>query len=189
MGDITIKVIRDDNIELCRVLCNELMAFQKSKAFIMPELFDLMHFDTRIKYSYEKALRKHVAVVFDDETPVGYVFSTIDRVKPEDNAAKPEWAPEDGKGFYPEWVAFTENIGCLNNLYLREEYRGMGLGKKLFDISMEWLDSFDDTDITFVFISNGNQAALDFYLKNGFVYSHDVFGGFIISAYKKKQRC
>ena len=50
---------------------------------------------------------------------------------------------------------------------------------------MEWLESFSDVNVIFVYISNGNDAALDFYLKNGFIYSHDVFGGFIKTAYKK----
>lgn len=86
-------------------------------------------------------------------------------------------------GFYPEWVSLPQNIGCLSNLYLREAYRGIGLGTKLFNMTMEWLASFPDVNLAFVYISNGNDAALRFYLDHGYTFSHDVFGGFIQAAY------
>ena len=43
MKSITVEIVEDGNIEQCRELCNELMAFQKSKAVIAPEVFDLMY--------------------------------------------------------------------------------------------------------------------------------------------------
>ncbi len=183
---IRFEVITDQNIEICRDLCNELMAFQKSMVLIHPECFDPMNFDTRMKKSYQEAFRKHVVVAWDKETPIGYVFSSIDQITEAAKSSFPNWAPKDGLGFYPDWLSVPQNIGCLNNLYLKEGYRNSGLGKKLFDISMEWLEGFEDTNTTFVFISNGNDAALSFYLKNGFTESHQVFGGFITSAYKHK---
>ena len=72
----------------------------------------------------------------------------------------------------------------MNNLYVREEYRHLKLGSKLFDQSIEWLESVPDLDAIFIFISNGNDAALNFYLNRGFTYSHEVFGGFIKAVYK-----
>lgn len=190
MEGITIEIINDGNIEQCRDLCNELMAFQKSQAEIHQEWFDLMTFESRMKASYESALKSQVIVVKDNETPVGYVFSTIEAI---DNSSKntyPSWVStkdsENYKGFYPDWDTLPEKAGCLSNLYFRDKYRGMGLGTKLFDMAMEWLESFSDVDITFVYVSNGNQAALDFYLNHGFTYSHEVFGGFIKTLYKVK---
>jgi hypothetical protein len=44
---------------------------------------------------------------------------------------------------------------------------------------MRWLTSFDDVCLIYVFISNGNEAAYRFYTAHGFVFSHDVLGGFI----------
>ncbi len=190
MERITIEVVKDGNIEQLRELCNELMAFQKSLATIAPEKFDEMNFDSRMKKSYESSLASHVIVVRDDGLPVGYVYSTVDKVENSKNSY-PEWAPRDNmensKGFYPEWENFPNKIGCLNNLYLRDQYRAMGLGSKLFDMSMEWLESFQDVDVVFIYISNGNDAALDFYLSRGFTFSHDVFGGFIKAVYKYKK--
>lgn len=189
MQDISIEIIQDGNIELCRGLCDELMSFQKSKAVIQPEVFDLMSFDTRMKKSYEGALRSQVALARSCGVPAGYVFSTIDEVTAADRTVYPNWAPavENGVGFYPDWVSLPQRIGCLSNLYLRDEHRGSGLGSKLFDITMEWLESFSDVNLIFVYISNGNDQALQFYLNHGFTFSHDVFGGFIQAAYKQKK--
>ncbi|RKP51557.1 GNAT family N-acetyltransferase [Cohnella endophytica] len=189
MDNITIEWVTDGNIEQCRELCNELMAFQKSKATIAPDIFDRMNFDTRMKRSYESALESQVIVVKDKGIPVGYVFSSIDRVENK-KVSYPDWAPskdpETSKGFYPDWDALPDKIGCLNNLYLRDEYRAMGLGSKLFALSMEWLESFPDADLVFIYVSNGNDEAYDFYLSRGFTFSHDVFGGFIKALYKYK---
>lgn len=188
MSDITFEAIENGNIEQCRELCNALMEFQKSQATISPESFDSMIFESRMKKSFENALRSDVVVLKDDGVPVGYVFSTIDEITEEIRNALPDWAPRvpNGIGFYPDWVKLPKKIGCLNNLYFRDEYRGMGLGSKLFDLAMEWLESFDDTDLSFVYISNGNSAAYDFYIQRGFTYSHEVFGGFIKAAYTHK---
>ncbi|CUU48826.1 hypothetical protein [Clostridium beijerinckii] len=66
MENITIEIVRDGNIEQCRELCNELMAFQKSKATIEPERFDAMTFETRMKKSYENSLESQIIVVKDN---------------------------------------------------------------------------------------------------------------------------
>ncbi|WP_239624133.1 GNAT family N-acetyltransferase [Paenibacillus sp. H1-7] len=188
MSSITIEMVNDGNIEQCRELCNELMAFQQSAATIAPETFDIMNFDTRMKRSYESSLDSQVIVVKDAGIPVGYAFSTIDYVDASKNSI-PEWAPvqdpERDKGFYPEWVRLPQKIGCLSNLYLRDGYRDKGLGSKLFEMSVEWLESFNDVHLIFIYVSNGNDTAFDFYLSRGFTYSHDVFGGFIKAVYKK----
>lgn len=190
MGNIKFEVVTDGNIEPCRALCNELMAFQKSMATIAPEKFDMMNFDSRMRKSYESALDSQVIIVKDDGVPVGYVFSTVDVIEPSRNAI-PDWAPtaEDGtsKGFYPDWVPLPQKIGCLNNLYMHENYRSLKLGSKLFKMALDWLESFGDVNLIFIYVSNGNDAALEFYLKQGFTYSHDVFGGFIKAVYKSKK--
>lgn len=74
---MTIEIIKNDDIGLCRDLCNELMAFQKSKAVIAPESFDNMNFDTRMLKSYENALEKQVILAKDKDVPVGYVFRLL----------------------------------------------------------------------------------------------------------------
>lgn len=39
-----------------------------------------------------------------------------------------------------------------------------------------------------IFISNGNDGTMDFYLKHGFSYSHEVLGGFIQAVRKRVVR-
>ncbi len=187
MKDIRFEVIEGDNIDVCRDLCNELMAFQKSKATINPELFDMMNFDTRMKVSFQGAYKRQVIVAMDGDKAIGYVFSTIDDVPLEARGVFPAWVPKnDGAiGFYPEWVELPQKIGCLSNIYIREEYKGQGVGTKLCDMAVEWLGSFSESKLSFVFISNGNHKALDFYKNKGFTYSHQVFGGFIEACFMK----
>lgn len=44
---------------------------------------------------------------------------------------------------------------------------------------MEWLKQFDDVDDLFIYVSNGNEKALEFYKRKGFYVSHDILDGFI----------
>jgi GNAT superfamily N-acetyltransferase len=187
LKDVALEVVSDGNIEQCRELCNELMAFQKTKAVIAPEGFDWMNFDTRMKKSYESALASQVVVAKDGGVPVGYAFSVLQKVESV-KEPYPDWLPaNDGaefRGFYPNWDNLPPKVGCLNNLYFRPAYRGMGLGARMLKMAMEWFGGFSDINLVFVYISNGNDAAYDFYLKHGFAFSHDVFGGFIKAAFQ-----
>ena len=186
MKNIVFEEVSSENIELCRDLCNELMLFQKEKAIYHKENFDTMNFDTRMKLSFNNALEKQVIIAKSDNEPVGYIFSTIDEIKPEERNYFPDWAPKEKNsiGFYPEWVELPQKIGCLNNLYIKEKHRGLKIGDTLFEKSIEWFQSFKYLKLLFVYISNGNKEALDFYLNRGFTYSHDVFGKFITAAYR-----
>lgn len=191
MRDIKIEVIEDDNIEQCKILCNELMALQKSKAMISPECFDYMTFDTRMKPSFEQASARQVIVAKDKGVPIAYVFSVIEHTE-DKLGVFPDWVAqtdtENMQGFYPDWDDLPKKIGCLNNIFIKDEYRSLGLGSRLFNQAMAWLESFDDVDVIFIYVSNGNDDALKFYANKGFQYSHDVFGGFITAMYKIKNQ-
>jgi GNAT superfamily N-acetyltransferase len=167
---ITYEVIPNDKIEYCRDLCNELMVFQKSVATVTPELFDPMSFDTRMVPSVKSALNNYIVVVRDDDKPVGYVYS---------NVSPKETYSSDFATFFDLSSVKKDNVGCLSQFYIKEEYRKMGIGSVLFDMSMKWLKEFDDIDDYFVFVSNGNTNALEFYKSKGFVVSHDILDGFI----------
>ncbi|AFV02261.1 acetyltransferase [Dehalobacter sp. UNSWDHB] len=187
-SDVTLEILDDGDIEQCRDLCGELMAYQKSKAKLIPEAFNHMNFDTRMKKSYNEALRRQVIVAKHNSIPIGYIFSTVDEMNAKNNSI-PVWAPvsegETVQGFYPDWLK-PQKIGSVSNLFFRPEYRGIGLGKRLFTMAMEWLESFDDIYLIFIYVSNGNDTALRFYLNQGFTFSHDVFGGFIQAVYKAR---
>ena len=189
MGKISYNVVEGEEIKLCRELCNDLMAYQKAQAKLWPERFDGMNFDTRMKKSFLNTPDSQTIVAFDNGIPIGYIFSTIENISHGDKSAVPDWAPpkvsDDYQGFYPDWDELPARCGCLNNLYIKPEYQHQGIGVELFKRSMEWMASFSDVDTVFVYISNGNDNALNFYLRHGFIFSHNVFGGFIKAAYYK----
>lgn len=167
---ISYEVIPVDKVEYCRELCNELMVFQKSKAHIKPELFDSMNFDTRMIPSIKNALHNQLVVVKDGDENIGYVYSNI---------SPKEVYSNDFATFFDISSVARDNVGCLSQFYIKESYRNYGIGSKLFDLSMEWLNQFKDVDDRFIFVSNGNEDALEFYKRKGFIVSHEILDGFI----------
>lgn len=174
-------VIPEEEIEYCRDLCNELMAFQKSKARIQPELFDSMNFDTRMIPSIKNAIYNYIVVVKDndknDET-VAYVYSNI---------SPKEAYSNDFATFFDLSSVKGNNVGCLSQFYIKEEYRQYGIGSKLFKMSIEWITKFDEIEDYFIYVSNGNDNALEFYKRKGFSVSHDILDGFITVLRSNKQ--
>ena len=168
--NLTYEVIQDKEIESCRDLCYQLMAFQKTKAYITPELFDDMNLDTRMVPSINSALHNYIVVVKDKDQIIGYVYSNI---------SPKEIYSNDFATFFDLSSVRKQNVGCLSQFFIKEEYREYGVGSKLFKMSMAWLNQFDEVEDYFIFVSNGNDDALKFYKKMGFVYSNEVLDGFI----------
>ncbi|CAH0346649.1 GNAT family N-acetyltransferase [Bacillus sp. CECT 9360] len=172
------EMIPDEKIEYCRDLCNELMAFQKSKSHIKPELFDNMNFDTRMIPSIQNAIHNYTVIVRHDDKIVGYVYSNI--------SSKETYSNEFAT-FFDLSTVRGNNVGCLSQFYIKEDYRQYGIGSKLFDMSMKWLTQFDDVEDYFIYVSNGNDDALEFYRRKGFSVSHDILDGFITVLRHKNQ--
>ncbi|MEH7332518.1 GNAT family N-acetyltransferase [Neobacillus drentensis] len=168
--NLTYEVITEEKIEYCRDLCNELMTFQKSKAYINPELFDSMSFETRMIPSIKSAIHNYIVVVKDEDKIVGYVYSNI---------SPKEAYSNDFATFFDLSTVSKKNVGCLSQFYIKEEYRQYGIGSKLFNMSLEWLEQFEDVEDYFIYVSNGNDDALEFYKRKGFSVSHDILDGFI----------
>ena len=175
------------DIEVCRDLCNALMAHQAEKGTIHPEVLRAMNFDNRLKPSFEAAAEKQLVVALDGETPVGYIFSTAAWETEASKAEKPAWAAGlsgiDKTGFYPDWLPMPQKIGCLSNLYVLPEYRGRHIASTLCNRAMAWLRNVPELMTVYVYISNGNDSVISLYKSFGFRYSHDVFGGFIVAYY------
>ncbi|PLS16799.1 GNAT family N-acetyltransferase [Bacillus sp. M6-12] len=172
------EVLPIEEVECCRDLCNELMAYQKSKSCINPELFDNMNFDTRLVPSVKSAIYNNITVVKHDQKIVGYVYSNISPKETYSN----EFAT-----FFDLASVRKNNVGCLSQFYIKDEYRHYGIGSKLFKMSMDWLEKFDDVEDYFIFVSNGNDIALEFYKRKGFSVSHDILDGFITVLRNRKQ--
>ncbi|UOQ45932.1 GNAT family N-acetyltransferase [Halobacillus salinarum] len=168
--NVTYEVIPDANIEECRDLCNQLMNYQKSIAHITPERFDSMNFETRLLPSIQHAKHNFTVVVKDHDELIGYVYSNISPKEAYDN----EFAT-----FFDLASVSNDHVGCLSQFYLKEGYRKFGIGSVLFNKSMNWLSQFQNVGDYFVFVSNGNHQALNFYKQKGFTPTHDILDGFI----------
>jgi GNAT superfamily N-acetyltransferase len=176
--NLKFEVLPDEKIECCKDLCNELMIYQKSKAYIKPELFDNMNFETRLIPSMNKAVHNYTAVVKHEDQIIAYVYSNISPKETYSN----EFAT-----FFEMSSVDKDNVGCLSQFYIKEDYRQYGIGSKLFNMSMDWIRQFDDVEDYFIYVSNGNNDALEFYKRKGFSVSHDILDGFITVLRNKKQ--
>lgn len=172
---INYKILSEDQILCLKDLCNELMAYQKSVAYIHPEWFDNMCFETRMIPSINKAKANFIIVAKDDDEIIGYAYSNIS-FKYTYSGGFATLKPVD---FFDFTSVKHDDVGCLSQFYIKENYRNKGIGNHLFDKSMEWLNSFDEIEDIFIFVSNGNDNALRFYLNKGFKISHQILDGFI----------
>lgn len=172
---IIYEIINEENLYLIKDLCNDLMAFQKSKSHIHPEWFDNMCFETRMVPSVKGAKENFIIIAKDADAIVGYAYSNI-CPKTTYSGGFATLEPVD---FFDFDSVKGEDVGCLSQFYIKEGYRNTGIGSVLFQKSMEWLNSFDTIKDLFIFVSNGNKNALKFYQGKGFKVSHDILGGFI----------
>ncbi len=178
---IEYRDLSDGPIETCRELSNELFQYQADMGVNNVEILASMDFDSRLKLSFENTKEKYLLVAFDGEEAIGYIYCVVEDVDEAGKNGRPAWAStfaEDSLGFYPDEMVVPARIGTLNNIYLKPEYRGRGVGEVLMKSGMDWFKGHSDLDYIFVFISNGNNVA-ELYEDYGFKYSHEVFGGFI----------
>lgn len=172
---IKYEVISEDNIAAIKDLCDELMAYQKFKAYIHPEFFNDMCFETRMVPSLKSAKANHIVAAKDDNEFIGYAYSTI---APKEIYSD-NFATLKCHAFFDFDSVKGDDVGCLSQFYIKESYRNLGVGTALFNKSMDWLNSFESIDDLFIFVSNGNDNALKFYLGKGFKISHQILDGFI----------
>jgi ribosomal protein S18 acetylase RimI-like enzyme len=164
------ELVSEDNISCIKDLVNELMSYQKSLAHIRPELFDTMNFETRMVPSVKNAKANFLLAAYDGDEIVGYVYSNV--------SPKEVYSNEFATFFDMASVA-KDDVGCLSQFYIKDGYRSMGIGSELYNRSMDWLNSFGEIDDLFIYVSNGNDVALNFYKSKGFKVSHQILDGFI----------
>jgi GNAT superfamily N-acetyltransferase len=172
---IRYEVISEDNVICIKDLVNDLMAYQKSLAHIHPEFFDDMCFETRIPPALKSAKHNYIIAARDGDEIIGYAYSTIASKKIYSGG----FATLQCDAFFDFDSVKTEDVGCLSQFFIKEGYRNKGIGSVLFEKSMDWLNSFKSINDLFIFVSNGNDNALKFYLGKGFKISHQILDGFI----------
>jgi GNAT superfamily N-acetyltransferase len=172
---ISYEIISEDSIICIKDLCNELMSYQKTKALIHPEWFDNMSFETRMIPSVKNAKANFIVAAKDGNEIVGYAYSNI---CPK-NTYSGGFATLKPVDFFDFNSVLGDDVGCLSQFYIKNDYRNAGIGSVLFERSMDWLNSSKSIDDLFIFVSNGNDNALKFYLGKGFKESHVILNGFI----------
>ena len=60
----------------------------------------------------------------------------------------------------------------LKKLYVRDDHRGLGLGKALIDAALEHFG--DAPNELALYVNNGNTPAIDYYLRSGFTQEAEV---------------
>jgi len=173
--NIQYEVLPEKRVWDIKDLCNNLMAYQKSVAYIRPEFFDNMCFETRMLPSLKSAKANHIVIAKDGQEIVGYAYSTIATKE----IYSDNFATLKCHAFFDFESVKGEDVGCLSQFYIQEGYRNSGIGTVLFNKSLEWLNSFMDIKDLFIFVSNGNDRALKFYQDKGFKISHQILDGFI----------
>jgi len=169
------EVISENNVNCIKDLCDELMIYQKSKAYIHPEFFDNMSFETRMIPSLKSSKANYIVIAKDNNEIVGYAYSTIAPKKTYSGS----FATLQCDAFFDFDSVKTADVGCLSQFFIKDNYRNLGIGSTLFSMSMNWLKSFEETNDLFIFVSNGNDNALKFYQDKGFKVSHKILDGFI----------
>lgn len=169
------EVISEDKITSIENLCNELMVYQKSRAHIHPEWFDNMCFETRMIPSIKGAKENFIIISKDDDEIIGYAYSNISSKYTYSDG----FATLDPVNFFDFDSVQGNDVGCLSQFYIKEDYRRTGIGTVLFNKSLDWLNSFESINDLFIFVSNGNDNALKFYENKGFKISHQILDGFI----------
>ena len=172
---IQYEVISEDKINCIKDLCNDLMAYQKSEAYIRPEFFDGMSFETRMIPSVKSAKANYIIVAKDNNEIVGYAYSNI---SPKESYST-DFATLKCDSFFDFDSVKNDDVGCLSQFFIKDGYRSTGIGSVLFEQSMDWLSSFKSIHDLFIFVSNGNDNALKFYQAKGFKISHQILDGFI----------
>ena len=177
MVNMTIEyfVIPESEVECIRDLVNDLMHYQKSVASIHPEFFDGMSFDTRIAPALKSARLNHILVAKNGDEVIGYAYSTVADKKIYSGG----FATLQCDAFFDFESVDGEEVGSLSQFFIKDGYRNTGVGSELYIQSMKWLGSFDFIKEIFIFVSNGNTNALNFYLNKGFKESHQILDGFI----------
>lgn len=173
--NITYSVIPETEAICIKELVNGLMSYQKSVASIHPEFFDGMSFDTRIPPALKSARFNHIVIARDGDEVVGYAYSTVADKKVYSGG----FATLQCDAFFDFDSVEGEEVGSLSQFYIKDGYRNTGIGSELYNRSMDWLRSFEEIKDIFIFVSNGNENALRFYLNKGFRESHKILEGFI----------
>lgn len=139
MGDYNITIGNHELLERIRPLWEELNAFHVDIGKAFSSDLAERSFDTRKDELIRSAMKIHI-VIASEESDVGYCISTIN----------------------------SDGMGEIDSLYIKEEYRCKGLGRKMVKLALQWLND-NNVQRKIVVVLEGNNAAIEFYRSLGFL--------------------
>ena len=151
------KVSKKDDVEVIRPLVDQLFKLQADRAEEKwKPILSSMTVESRLHPDFEAEEYPYadtqLIMVKDEDINryVGFAYSTLGR----------------------------NQKGNLKLYFTEEAYRGKGIGTKLFKDAMAFLIAHQPEEIL-IYVSNGNEQALNFYQNKGFRYKSTVFGGMV----------
>ncbi len=129
-------------LDLVQPLWEKLNKHHETSSTYFSDKFRNLKFEVRKnKFINDENLKVKIDLIKDKEKAIyiGYCISTIDK----------------------------DLIGEIDSLFVEEEYRKYGLGDKLMNKSLEWLNS-NQVKTKIIGVAEGNENALGFYKKYGF---------------------
>ena len=165
------------------------MLYQAEKSKQHTEVLAAMNFENRLKPSFLSSQNKLLLLAEYQGKAIGYAFANAYNMEEDWRYFLPDWlASIYKKGqlvFYPERQQLPAKIGVFNNLYVQPEHHGKGIGLQLAQQLMNWLYQSETQDL-YVYISNGNEADMEPFIKNWFHLQSCRFGRFYFCLPPKK---
>jgi len=150
---IHIRQTKDSDLDYIISFAKKLSAFNRKNHSITSKYDDhepvLQAIAERMRTAFRTRDENSLFLIAEDgRTPLGYVFAKIyEETQIADNG--------------------TGRMGLLSDLFVDETARGMGLGQKLIDKTMEWFKSRGIRRVK-LHTYSWNRAAQKVYEKNGF---------------------
>ncbi|WP_291575764.1 GNAT family N-acetyltransferase [Clostridium sp. UBA4548] len=128
-----------DEIEVIKDLWEKNRQYHESSSEYFKESYRIMNFDERIKaFSVFNKDTMKISVAKRNDEYIGYCISTA-----------------------------IDGTGEIQSLHVNETYRGNGIGKKLVDKHIEWMNE-KNCKVIGVTVSQENESTIRFYSKFGF---------------------
>ena len=151
------KVTKKENVEVLRPLVDQLFKLQAERADKKwKNILSSMTIESRLLPDFEAEVFPYadtqLIMVMDEDINryVGFAYSAMGR----------------------------DQKGNLKLFYLEDAYRGKGVGSKLFEDAMAFIEAHQPEEIL-IYVSNGNEQGLNFYTSKGFRYKSMVFDGMV----------
>lgn len=151
------KVTKKEDVEVFRPLVDQLFKLQAERADKKwKNILSSMTIESRLLPDFEAEVFPYadtqLIMVMDEDINryVGFAYSAMGR----------------------------DQKGNLKLFYLEDAYRGKGVGSKLFEDAMAFIEAHQPEEIL-IYVSNGNEQGLNFYTSKGFRYKSMVFDGMV----------